>query len=75
MHTIVGGTFKGNITAIQSELRVIKKYIRNFSNVVIIIDDFRMFGLKKYFSKNYLVKYSMNIKKEFNVLYDMFICY
>ena len=69
------GTFKGNITAIKSELSVIKKYIRNFSNVVIIIDDFRMFGLKKYFTKNYLVKYSMNIKKKFNVQYDMFICY
>ena len=76
-HFMEKDSFKGSKeTPIEIELNIIEKYFNDFDKFTIIVDDFRLFGERKdYPSKDFLINFSLKIKKKFTIEHDMFICY
>ena len=67
-------TYRGTSdTPIKYELDLLSKYIKDFKEVVIIIDDFRCFELENYPNKKFLFNFSQKNKLFFTVEHDMFI--
>ena len=60
-------------TPIVYELELIEKYIKQFKDVVVIIDDFRCFELDDYPSKKELIDFALNNNLFFTIEHDMFI--
>ena len=53
-----GETFQGNLkTPIKEELKTIIKLKNRFKKLVILIDDYRLFGKKPYPKKKYLINF------------------
>ena len=67
-------TYKGGSdTPIKHELNLITKYINTFNKTVIIVDDFRCFGLDSYPDKKFLIDMAILNKLFFTIEHDMFI--
>ena len=67
-------TYKGEVdTPIEYELNIITKYIKTFKDVVLIVDDFRCFGLESYPNKKFLIDIAIMNKLFFTIEHDMFI--
>lgn len=60
-------------TPIVYELELITKYIKQFTNIVVIIDDFRCFELEDYPNKKKLIDFALNNSLFFTIEHDMFI--
>jgi hypothetical protein len=71
------GTFKGNdVTPIELELTLNKKYLKNLKNVSIAVDDFRLFNSERkggYPSPKFLVDFANENGFEWAVERDIFL--
>lgn len=78
-HYSGGITFKGDVdTPILEELRIIEKYIKNFKNLNILIDDFRLFekynnSNEEYPDKSLLIKWVEDNGLRWTIQSDIFI--
>jgi len=78
-HASGGNTFYGSTKApIQFELMVVGKFIRNFTHLSVLVDDFRLFGetikdLQEYPTKIYLIHWAESYGLEWHVQHDIFI--
>lgn len=78
-HYSSGMTYKGKKdTPIMHELSVIKKNIVNYEQILVLIDDIRLFGTKNfnhkhYPSKEFLIKWANDLKLSWKIEHDIFI--
>ena len=63
-------------TPIKFELNCISKYINNFKNIVVLIDDIRLFknNFQNYPDKNYIVDWCKKNNFLWDIEQDIFIC-
>ena len=73
-HYSGGETFQGESkTPIKYELDTISKFIKNFKNLIIMVDDYRLFGVKPYPSKKYLINFCKKHGYSYKIECDIFI--
>ena len=78
-HFMGNGTFRGaSDTPIEHEISTISEYMRPHSDVIVFIDDVRLFGNRKsqyrdYPTPNFLVDWASRLDFEWRVEHDIFI--
>lgn len=73
-HYSGGETFQGDLsTPIKYELETISKFRKKFNKLIIMIDDYRLFGVKPYPPKTYLINFCKKHGYSYKVIYDIFI--